>query len=351
MTPMRYQLLGGTGLKVSEVCLGTMTFGEEWGFGSAPDECRRILEAYRARGGNFLDTANKYTEGASERIVGELVRPDRERWVIATKYSLSMDEQDPCASGNSRKNLVQSLERSLRRLGTDYVDLLWVHAWDFTAAPEEVMRALDDVVRAGKALHVGISDAPAWVVARCNTLAELRGWSRFVGLQIEWSLLERTVERELIPMAAALGLHVLAWAPLAGGVLTGKYTRGGGADSLRGAEMNRARLDERSLAIARALDAVADEVGRSPAQVALAWLRGRGVPTTPILGARKVGQLEDCLGYLDLTLLPAQVERLDRVSAVPLGFPHEFLERDHVQQAVYGATRGRLELRLPGRTS
>lgn len=349
MAAMRYRLLGGSGLKVSEVCLGTMTFGEEWGFGAAPEECGRMLEVFRARGGNFLDTANKYTEGASERIVGELIRPDRERWVIATKYSLSMDEADPCASGNGRKNLVQAVERSLRRLGTGYVDLLWVHAWDFTAPIDEVMRGLDDLVRAGKVLYVGVSDAPAWVVSRANTLAELRGWSRFVGLQIEYSLLERTVERELIPMAAALGLHVLAWAPLAGGVLTGKYTRGGGADTARGKDMNSTRLDERGLQIARALDQVADAVGRSPAQVALAWLQTRAAPVIPIVGARRAGQLEDALGYLDLTLPAEQRGKLDQASAVALGFPHDFLGQDFVQQAVYGGTRDRLDLTLPGR--
>lgn len=346
---MRYRLLGGSGLKVSEVCLGAMTFGEEWGFGAAPDECRRMLEAFRARGGNFIDTANKYTNGTSERIVGELVRGARERWVIASKYSLSMDPADPSACGNGRKNLVQSVEQSLKRLGTDYLDLLWVHAWDFTAPVEEVMRGLDDLVRAGKLLYVGVSDAPAWVVARCNTLAELRGWSRFVGLQIEYSLLERTVERELIPMAAALGLHVLAWAPLGGGVLTGKYTRGGGRDTARGQDMNQTRLDPRGLAIARALDQVADELGRSPAQTALAWLQTRKAPVIPIVGARRAGQLEDALGYLDLRLSADQQARLDAASAVELGFPHDFLGRDFVQQAVWGDTLARLDLRIPGR--
>lgn len=346
MGGMRYRLLGGSGLKVSEVCLGAMTFGQEWGFGAGPEECRRMLEAFRARGGNFIDTANKYTDGSSERIVGELIRDEREKWVLATKYSLP---RDPSASGNGRKNLVQSVEHSLRRLGTDYVDLLWVHAWDFTAPCEEVMRGLDDLVRAGKLLYVGVSDAPAWVVARCNTLAELRGWSRFVGLQIEYSLLERTVERELIPMAAALGLHVLAWAPLGGGVLTGKYTRGGGQDTARGPDMNASRLDARSRAIAAALDEAADAVGRSPAQVALAWLQTRKAPVIPIVGARRAGQLEDALGYLDLRLPADELARLDEVSAVPLGFPHDFLQRDYVQQAVWGDTLSRLDLQVPGR--
>ncbi len=162
---MRYKLLGGSGLKVSEISLGTMTFGEDWGFGASAEACRGILEAYRARGGNFIDTANKYTNGSSERIVGELVRGDRGAWVIATKYSLSMNDADPSASGNGRKNLVQSVEASLKRLGTDYIDLLWVHAWDWTTPEAELMRALDDVVRAGKVLYVGMSDAPAWVVS------------------------------------------------------------------------------------------------------------------------------------------------------------------------------------------
>ncbi|XXT33754.1 aldo/keto reductase [Sorangium sp. So ce448] len=345
---MRYKLLGGSGLKVSEISLGTMTFGEDWGFGASAEACRGILEAYRARGGNFIDTANKYTNGSAERIVGELVRGDRGAWVIATKYSLSMNDADPSASGNGRKNLVQSVEASLKRLGTDYIDLLWVHAWDWTTPEAELMRALDDVVRAGKVLYVGMSDAPAWVVSRANAIAELRGWSQFVGIEIEYSLIERTVERELVPMASRLGLGVLAWAPMAGGVLTGKYTRGGGNDAARAA-MNQGRLDERGLRVARAVDAVAEELGCSSAQVALAWLRSRPAQVIPIIGARKPEQMQDCLGCLDVVLPAAALERLDAASRVPLGFPYEFLGTPGTERVVYGATAARLDVPNPVR--
>jgi aryl-alcohol dehydrogenase-like predicted oxidoreductase len=200
---MRYKLLGKSGLRVSELALGTMTFGEEWGWGASKEESRHIFEAYVAAGGNFIDTANRYTEGTSEKFVGEFVAPERDKFVVATKYTLFMRRNDPNAAGNQRKNMVQSLEASLKRLGTDYVDLYWVHAWDFMTPVEEVLRALDDMVRAGKILYVGISDTPAWVVSQANMLAELRGWTRFVGLQLPYSLIERTPERELLPMACA----------------------------------------------------------------------------------------------------------------------------------------------------
>jgi aryl-alcohol dehydrogenase-like predicted oxidoreductase len=338
---MRYRLLGKSGLRVSELCLGTMTFGEDWGFGTGLEECRRMFTAFAERGGNFIDTANKYTEGSAERFVGELVAGQRDRFVLATKYTLSTGRGDPNASGNHRKNMVQAVEASLRRLGTDYIDLYWVHAWDGTVPEEALMRALDDLVRAGKVLHVGISDAPAWVVSRANTFAELRGWSAFVGLQIEYSLIQREVERELVPMARALDLGVLAWAPIGGGVLTGKYTRGEVQDTLR-AQSNAARLSERNLAVARAVDAIADELGRTSTQVALNWVRQQGGTVLPIIGARKASQLEDSLGCLDFTLGAEHLARLDEVSRVSLGFPHDFLALPYIQDVVYGDTRGRL---------
>ncbi|MFC1662135.1 aldo/keto reductase, partial [Gemmatimonadota bacterium] len=179
---MRYKLLGRSGLRVSELGLGTMTFGEEWGWGASKKESQRIFDAYATAGGNFVDTANRYTEGTSERFVGEFVAADRGHFVVATKYTLFNREGDPNAAGNHRKNMVQSLEASLRRLKTDYIDLLWVHAWDFMTPVDEVMRGLDDLVRAGKVLYVGISDTPAWIVSQANTLADLRGWTPFVAL-------------------------------------------------------------------------------------------------------------------------------------------------------------------------
>src|ERR1700716_964483 len=222
-TIMKYRLLGESGLRVSEASLGTMTFGEEWGWGSPKAEAQKVYETYREAGGNFVDTANVYTNGTSERFVGELIKSHRENVVLATKFSLAVPGNDPNASGNHRKNMMHAVEASLKRLQTEYIDLYWVHIWDGITPVEEVMRGLDDIVRQGKVLYVGISDAPAWWIAQANTLAELRGGTQFTGLQIEYSLIERVVERELVPMAKALNLGVLAWSPLAHGVLTGKY--------------------------------------------------------------------------------------------------------------------------------
>jgi len=347
---MRYKLLGHSGLRVSEICLGTMTFGNTWGaMGAEPAVCRAIYDAYRARGGNFVDTANKYMEGMSERIVGECIAGDRDRVVLATKYSLSTATGDPNASGNSRKNMIQAVEKSLKRLGTDYIDLYWVHIWDFVTPTEEVLRGLDDLVRAGKVLYIGVSDTPAWVVSRANTIAELRGWSRFVGLQIEYSLVERTPERELLPMAAAMDLTVTAWSPLGAGLLSGKHTAntGSAVDSGR-TQVASGRLNERTRKIVEALTLVAGELGKTPAQVALGWLRQRPGSVIPIVGARKLAQIEDNLGCLDFELAPEIVARLDAASAVELGFPHDFARADWVQQVTFGDQSGLIERRRGG---
>ncbi len=340
---MRYRLLGNSGLRVSELCLGTMTFGEDWGFGAGKDECRRQVELFTARGGNFIDTANKYTNGSSETILGEIIAPQRDRYVIATKYTLTTQADDPNASGNHRKNMVQALEKSLKRLGTDYVDLLWVHAWDEITPVEEMMRGLDDLVRAGKVLYVGVSDAPAWVVSQANTLADLRGWSRFVGLQIEYSLIERTPERELLPMARALDIAVTPWAPLGGGVLTGKYTKKGDDLDTRRAQANQGRLSEKNLAIATEVDAIAKELDRSASQVALNWVRQQPGTVIPIVGARTAAQVEENLRFLDFELSPEHLARLDAVSRVQLGFPHDFLAQDYIRKAVHGDFWGRVK--------
>jgi aryl-alcohol dehydrogenase-like predicted oxidoreductase len=221
---MRYRLLGHSGLRVSEAALGTMTFGDDWGWGAAKDEARKVYDAFREAGGNFIDTANIYTNGSSESFLGEFMEDHRQSVVLATKYTNAFPGTDPNAAGNQRKNMMQAVEASLKRLKTDYIDLYWVHIWDQITPVEEVMRGLDDLVR-GQVLYVGISDAPAWWIAQANTLALLRGWSPFIGLQIEYSLIERTVERELIPMAKALNIGVTAWSPLASGVLTGRLNR------------------------------------------------------------------------------------------------------------------------------
>src|SRR5918999_5585538 len=264
MTELRYHLLGRSGLRVSELGLGTMTFGTDWGWGADVDESRRIFDRYAEAGGNFVDTASNYTGGSSEQFVGELVRDRREQFVVATKYTLSLDPQDPNAGGNHRKSLVRALEQSLRRLGTDYVDLLYLHMRDDTTPIEEAVRALDDQVRLGKVLYVGISDSPAWVAAQANTLAELRGWTPFVGLQVPYSIASRDPERELLPMAAALGLAVTPWGVLSAGVLTGKprdqLRWPGDADS------------ERAQRVVAALRSAADTVGAKHAQIAIAWL-------------------------------------------------------------------------------
>jgi aryl-alcohol dehydrogenase-like predicted oxidoreductase len=353
---MHYQLLGRSGLRVSDLCLGTMTFGEDWGWGAAKDEARQIYEAYRGAGGNFIDTANIYTNGSSEQFVGAFVAGHREEVVLATKYTNAAagfsgkPGTDANAGGNQRKNMVQAVEASLKRLGTDYIDLYWLHAWDQITPVEEVMRAFDDLVRAGKVLYVGISDAPAWVVAKSNTLAELRGWTRYVGLQIEYSLLERTVERELVPMAKDQQMTVLAWSPLRNGLLTGKYLPENAKQSeVEGARMHSEMMkgfgsvEESTHATVREVAAVGEELGVSGAQVALAWLRYRPVPVIPIIGARKLSQVEDNLRSVDVTLSPEQLGRLDKASAVSLGFPHDFLAQEPVRAIVYGGMRDRIK--------
>ena len=343
---LRYRLLGPTGLRVSEICLGTMSFGQEWGFGADQKTSHQVLDAYAAAGGNFLDTANKYHGGETEQIVGSWLEGRRDSMVVATKYTLSMDHDDPNASGNQRKNLHRAVEGSLRRLKTDYIDLLWVHAWDRHTPFEETMRGLDDLVRAGKVLYIGISDTPAWVVSASQVLAELRGWSAYAGIQIEYSLLERTPERDLLPMAEHFGLSVVGWAPLGAGVLTGKYTRGGGeVDSLRKeANEQRGRTTEKKLAIARAVDEVADDLAVTSAQVATAWVLARGYRYIPIVGARKVSQIEDTLGAARVTLESRHLAKLDEVSRIPLGFPHDFLESSAVKDLVFGEhVRARLD--------
>lgn len=342
---LRYRLLGKSGLRVSEICLGTMSFGDQWGFGADEATSHQVLDAYAEAGGNFLDTANKYHGGQTEEIVGRWLPGKRDRMVVATKYTLAMDHADPNSSGNQRKNMVLAVEQSLQRLDTDYIDLLWVHAWDEWTPYEETMRALDDLVRAGKILYVGVSDTPAWVVSASNVAAELRGWSAYVGLQIEYSLLERTVERDLLPMADHFGMSVVAWAPLGAGVLTGKYTRGGGdVDSLRKqSNESRGRTSERSLAIAKAVDDVADELGVTSAQVAVAWVKAQGYRYIPIVGARKVSQITDTMGASAVTLTDEHLTKLHEVSKIDLGFPGAFLQSDGVMDLVRGEVRTRID--------
>lgn len=329
---MRYRLLGRSGLRVSEAALGTMTFGEAWGWGASPAECRRIMDAYLEAGGNFVDTACNYTEGQSEAIVGELVSAERERIVLATKYTLTSRRDDPNAGGNHRKNLVQSLEASLRRLGTDYVDLLWLHMWDGLTPPEEVARALDDLVSSGKVHYVGLSDTPSWVVARIVTLAEGRGWTAPVAVQAPYSVGDRSVERELLPMAHALDLGFTPWGVLSGGALSGKYLEDG--EEPRRYEGVGPRTNER----ARALSSIAHELDATPAQVAIAWVTAQPWRAVPILGARTEAQLRENLDGLRLQLDDEHLDRLDALAGLELGFPRDFLEDDEVRELIFGDT-------------
>lgn len=343
-----YRLLGRSGLRVSPMALGTMTFGTDWGWGSERDEVVRILDAYLERGGNFLDTAGSYTGGTSERLIGELLGPRRDRVVLATKYTGTVDPGDPNAGGNSRRSMVRAVEASLRRLDTDWIDLLYLHLWDGTTPVEEVLRGMDDLVRSGKVVYLGLSDVPAWEASRMQTVADLRGWSPIVALQIEYSLAERTVERDLVPMATELGMGVVAWSPLANGVLTGKYQRADlSADRQAAARACGTRfgflsgtgsLTEHNLGVADVVAMVAAEIGASPAQVALAWLLRRPGVTAPLLGARTHDQLVENLGALDVVFDDTHLDALDEATRVPLGFPHEFLARPTTRRAALGDT-------------
>jgi len=332
---MNYKLLGNSGLRVSELCLGTMTFGTQWGWGADEKECQKIFDAYVDAGGNFIDTANKYTNGTSEKYVGNFIKKERDHFVVATKYTLSTKDGDPNRSGSHRKNLVHSVEASLKRLDTGFIDLLWVHAWDPLTPMTEVMRALDDLVKQGKILHVGISDTPAWVISRANAIAEAHGWTPFSALQAQYSLIERTSERDLIPMSQALGITTLAWGPLAAGILTGKYNKD---PQSQGRASKLDTRTQRNLKIADTVLKVAEKIKASPAQVALSWLLQQPGNIIPILGARSEKQLQDNLGCLTLTLNKKELDTLNKASEIELGFPHDFLNREFIKLIRYGGT-------------
>jgi aryl-alcohol dehydrogenase-like predicted oxidoreductase len=332
----KYRLLGRSGLRVSPLALGTMTFGLEWGWGADQDEARRIFDAYTEDGGNFIDTSNNYTDGTAERLIGAFAVGRRDRLVIATKYSIPVRADDPNSGGNHRKSMVRSVETSLKRLATDYIDLLYLHAWDSTTPTEEILRAMDDLVRAGKVLYLGVSNTQAWRVSRMQAIADLRGWSPLIALQVKYNLINRDAERDLIPMACEMKLGVIPWSPLAGGLLSGKYTRDEfgptgvsiSTDNSRKSFMvRRGLISERSLVIADVAKSIATEIGRSPSQVALAWTILNPRVTTSIIGVRTLKHLRDNLGALELELTESQRGRLDEVSAIDLGYPHDYLER------------------------
>ena len=320
-----YVTLGHSGLRVSPLCLGTMTFGEEWGWGSSVPESEAIMARFLDRGGNFIDTANGYTLGHSETIIGDYLAHDRsrrDRIVIGTKFFTNMFPGDPNGGGAGRKSLMAACEQSLRRLRTDYIDLYWMHLWDKFTPIEETMRALDDLVRAGKVRYIGFSDTPAWKTAQAQVTAEFRGWTPLIALQVEYSLIERTVEGELLPMARELGLGVTPWSPLRGGVLSGKYTREH-ADQVKAGRGERvtAFLNERTYAIVDELLRIGRELGTNPAAVALAWVQSRPGVASTIIGARTLDQLEQNLLAADLTLTSEQIAALDRLSEPTLNFP------------------------------
>ncbi|WP_416975834.1 aldo/keto reductase [Streptomyces sp. 4F14] len=326
---MRYTTFGHrTGLRVSEYALGTANFGTRWGAGAEPAEARRIFDRFAEAGGTFLDTADTYQFGESEELTGKLVGADRDHFVLATKFALGAAPQPGISTtGNSRKNMAASVEASLKRLGTDHIDLLWVHFPDQLTPMEEILRGLDDLVSAGKIHHAGLSNFPAWRVSRAATLADLRNWAPVVGVQHEYSLVERTADRELLPMAESLGLGAALWSPLGGGLLTGKYRSGAeGRLTDLGAVIHTESTGQKT-AVVDAVLAVAEEIGAPPAQVAVAWVRERAARSAttlvPIIGPRGLAQLDSYLDALDVELTPAQFARLSEVSAVPLGAPHE----------------------------
>ncbi|WP_214071932.1 aldo/keto reductase [Mucilaginibacter sp. dw_454] len=339
---MNYKLLGRSGLKVSELCLGTMGFGSEAGWGADKETSFAIMDAFANAGGNFLDTANVYKLGTSEKIIGEYVQNhDRDYFVLATKYSLKDNLTNPNASGNNRKNMMRSVEESLKRLKTDFIDILYLHIWDDLTPIDEVMRGIDDLIRQGKVNYAAISDTPAWMVAKGNTLAELMGWSQFVALQVEYSLIQRTPERELIPMAKHFGMTVTPWAPLGGGVLSGKYLRG---EQGRIKAESR-RLDDRSVAVTKAVVAIADELGVAPSHVALQWTMDQGFSSIPIVGATKVAQMQENLKTIDVKLSAEHLQKLDEASKIDLGFPGEFFKEEGVKMNSFGGFYDRVEKR------
>ncbi|KAF9309484.1 hypothetical protein BG003_009699 [Podila horticola] len=329
-----YVLLGKSGLRVSPLSLGTMTFGEQWGFGSSNDVSRKIFDRYYESGGNFFDTANVYTNGESEKFLGEYISSKRSQCVVATKYTIPTPHADgnyprtnPNGGGNHRKNLVESLDASLKRMGTGYTDILYVHLWEYRTPVQEVMRALDDVVRSGKALYVAVSDTPSWVISSANMLADLRGWSPFIGLQTRYNLLNRSLESDLQPMCAEHGLGIVPWGVLSEGFLSGKHSKNSvvnSAESMRKGQVNSLFKDPRNWRILDEVKAIAQECGKTPAQVALNWTLQKPSVTSPLLGVRTLEQLEDNLGALEFTLSGEQMARLDQVSnPVAWPFPQE----------------------------
>ncbi|MEM6463392.1 MAG: aldo/keto reductase [Pseudomonadota bacterium] len=345
---MHYYTLGNSGLKVSRLALGTMTFGEDWGWGSDEATARHIFDAYVATGGNFFDTADLYTNGKSEEMLGQFVEDAglRDKAVIATKFSYGAAPGNPNAGGNGRKNIMRAVEGSLKRLRTDYIDLYFLHTWDRLTPADEVMRTMDDLVRSGKVRYIGLSDVPAWYASEAQTIARLRGHEPVSALQLEYSLAERNIENEFVDLGTTHGMGIMVWSPLTSGLLSGKYrpsesgTPQGEGRLITTADSGNPAFDrftERNWAIVAELERVAGEVGRSMAQVAVNWVANRPGVASVIVGATKLDQLEDNLGALEFDL-PAELrESLDAVSATAKAFPYTFFE-PALQTMITGGT-------------
>ncbi len=325
-----YVTLGRSGLRVSPFCLGTMTFGQDWGWGSTPEDSKKIYDRFFDLGGNFIDTANVYTKGHSEKIIGDHLKDSpskRQRTVIATKFFGTMLNGDPNSGGAGRKGIMAACEESLRRLQTDYIDLYWMHCWDQHTPIEETMSALDDLVASGKVRYIGFSDTPAWKVMEAQMTARFRGWAPLVALQLEYSLLERTIEGELIPLALEHGLGVTPWSPLKSGVLSGKYTRAnaGKVQAARG-DWAMSALNEKTYTVIDEMIKISKEIDSTPARVALAWVQNRPSIASTIIGARTMQQLEDNLAALDLKMKPEHFARLTELTEPQLNFPFQFVK-------------------------
>lgn len=338
---MDYKLLGKTGIKVSELCLGTMTFGTDWNFGSNKEESKRIFDAFCNAGGNFFDSANIYTTGTSEKYLGEFIQSERDNLIIASKYSLT-ESNKINLSGNSRKNMKQSVEGSLKRLGTDYIDLYYVHAWDFLVAPEELMRNLEYLLASGKVLSIGISDTPAYITSRCNTLAELRGWNQFAAYQVEYCLTERTADREIIPLCEHDDMLFCGFGPLAAGLLTGKYLEENG-DPKRMTKGVSARLSERNLAMSAEIKALSKEIDHTPSQIAIRWAMQMVKKSSPIFGARSLRQCEENLKVLDFSLSNDQMNKLNSISKIGPNNPNDFLKLPRLEEILYAGQKGKIK--------
>ena len=338
---MDYKLLGKTGIKVSELCLGTMTFGTDWNFGSDKEESKRIFDAFCNAGGNFFDTANIYTTGTSEKYLGEFMQSERDNLVIASKYSLT-ESNKINLSGNSRKNMTQSIEGSLRRLGTDYIDLYYVHAWDFLVAPEELMRNLEYLLTSGKILSIGISDTPAYITSRCNTLAELRGWNQFAAYQVEYCLTERTADREIIPLCEHDDMLFCGFGPLAAGLLSGKYLEEN-SNPKRMKKGVSARLSDRNLAMSAEIKALSKEIGHTPSQVAIRWAMQMVKKSSPIFGSRSLKQCEENLKVLDFSLSNDQMNKLNSISKIGPNNPNDFLNLPRLEEILYAGQKEKIK--------